>query len=266
MWGTSEAQALSADALAALFANEIPAIRIAGFAGADECERFAAAAKRFQMRAVVGDTEVGQPAFAAQRIDHLGMTQAEYKRREPAAYFEQAKRASAETEKVYAQSFDPRERLVERLRPHFDGPIGQAAEPDGRLYFVGIIRRSNDGLALHADFAPYQAPGYMVERVDAQLAWNFYAETPAEGGITTLHDAPWTWTRSRPGEVGENYPLPAEAVAGAPTFSYQPKAGEAWLFNTRNPHKVSGVEGPGDRLAVACFVGRLPEGRLALWS
>jgi hypothetical protein len=66
--------------------------------------------------------------------------------------------------------------------------------------------------------------------------------------------------------VGENYPLPAEAVAGARTFSYQPQAGEAWLFNTRNPHMVSAVEGPGDRLAVACFVGRLPDGRLALWS
>lgn len=266
MWRTDEAQALEAANLTALFANEIPAIRIPGFATAGECARFAAATRRFQMKAVVGDTQVGQPAFAAQRIDHLGMTQAEYKRRGPAAYFEEAKRATAETAGVYALSFDPRERLIERLRPHFAGPIAHAEEPDGRRYFVGIIRKSNDGLALHADFAPYQAPGYMVDRVDAQLAWNFYAETPERGGITTLHDAPWTWTRRRPGEVGENYPLPADAVAGAKTFSYQPKAGEAWLFNTRNPHKVSGVESAGDRIAVACFVGRLPEGRLALWS
>ena len=266
MWRTSEAQALSANTLAALFDNEIPAIRIPGFASAEECARFAAAAKRFQMKPVVGDTEVGQPAFAAQRIDHLGMTQAEYKRRGPAAYFEQAKRASAETAGVYALSFDPVERLRALLAAHFAGDVALAVEPDGRRYFAGIVRKSNEGLALHADFAPYQAPGYMVDRVDAQLAWNFYAETPAEGGMTTLHDAPWRWARSRPGEVGENYPLPAEAVAGAATFSYRPKAGEAWLFNTRNPHKVSAVEGAGDRLAVACFVGRLPEGRLALWS
>lgn len=266
MWRTDEAQALSSETLAALFGNEIPAIRIPGFASADECARFAAATRRFRMKAVVGDTAVGQPAFAAQRIDHLGMTQAEYKRRGPAAYFEEAKRARAETAQVYALSFDPVERLRALLGAHFPGEVALAAEPDGRRYFAGIIRKSNHGLALHADFAPYQAPGYTVDRVDAQLAWNFYAETPSAGGVTTLHDAPWKWTRSRPGEVGENYPLPAEAVAGAETFSYRPSAGEAWLFNTRNPHKVSAVESAQDRLAVACFVGRLPEGRLALWS
>ena len=150
MWRTDEAQGLDAGTLAALFANEIPAIRIPDFATAEECARFAAATKRFQMKAVVGDTNVGQAAFAAQRIEHLGMTQAEYKRRGPAVYFEEAKRAGAETARVYALSFDPRERLIERLRPHFAGPIAPAEEPDGRRYFVGIIRRSNAGLALHA--------------------------------------------------------------------------------------------------------------------
>lgn len=266
MWKTDEPQPLSRASLAALFANEIPAIRIPGFASADECARFAAATRRFVMRPVVGDTEVGQPAFAAQPINHLGMTQAEYKRRGPAAYFEDARRATAETAGVYALSFDPRERLLDLLRAHFDGPVAYAEEPDGRRYFVGIIRKSNAGLALHADFAPYQAPGYMVDCVDAQLAWNFYAETPARGGVTTLYDAPWRWTRRRPGEVGENYPLPPEAVAGTRSFSYRPQPGEAWLFNTRNPHTVSPVESEGDRIAVACFIGRLPEGRLALWS
>ena len=266
MWKTREPQPLNRVTLAALFANEIPAIRIAGFADAEECARFAEATRRFQMKAVVGDTPTGQPAFAAQRIDHLGMTQAEYKRRGPAAYFERAKHASAETAQVYALSFNPLDRLIARLRAHVAGDVALAVEPDGRRYFAGIIRKSNQGLSLHADFGPYQAPGYMVDRVDAQLAWNFYAETPSRGGITTLHDAPWTWTRSSPGEVAENYPLPDESVAGAQTFEYQPKAGEAWLFNTRNPHKVSAVEAQGDRLAVACFVGQLPEGRLVLWS
>lgn len=267
MWKTKEAQPLNAANLAALFNNEIPAIRIPGFATPDECRHFADAAQQFIMRPVRGDTSVGQAAFAAQVIEHLGMTQAEYKRRGPAEYFEEAKRASAETAKVYALSFDPRERLIAQLRPSAGGkPVEFAAEPDGRRYFVGIIRRSNAGLALHADFAPYQAPGYMVDRADAQLAWNFYAEVPEHGGITTLYDAPWRWTRSRPGEVGENYPLPSATVDGAQSFAYQPKVGDFWLFNTRNPHNVSRVEGTGNRIAVACFIGHLPEGKLALWS
>ena len=167
---------------------------------------------------------------------------------------------------MFALAFDPIERLIAALEPHVDGPVGVAAEPEGSAYFAGIIRKSNDGLALHADFAPYQAPGYMVDRVDAQLAWNLYVEAPAEGGVTTLHDAAWTWSRSRPGEVADNYPLPRSAVDGARTFSFKPEPGEAWLFNTRNPHEVSGVRSAGDRIAIACFVGRLPDGSLVLWS
>jgi hypothetical protein len=258
---------LDANTLGALFANEIPAIRIAGFATAQECHAFAAATRRFAMRPVVGDTSVGQPAFAAQRIDHLGMTQAEYKRRGPDAYLEDAKRAIAEVRQVFGLSFDPVARLIERLQQCIAGTVGVAREPDGRAYFCGIVRNSNQGLALHADFAPYQARKLAVERVDAQLAWNFYAESPAEGGITTLHDAPWTWTPRSADEIADNYPLPRALVSGARTFQYQPKAGEAWLFNTRNPHEVSPIGSREcDRLATACFVGRMPDGGLVLWS
>jgi hypothetical protein len=258
---------LDAGTLAALFANEIPAIRLADFASPEECRRFAEATRRFAMRPVVGDTPVGQPAFAAQRIDHLGMTQAEYKRRGPDAYLEAARRATAEVRLVFALSFDPVQRLIERLQACIAQPVAIAHEPDGRLYFCGIVRNSNEGLALHADFAPYQARKLAVERIDAQLAWNFYAESPAEGGVTTLHDAPWQWTPRAADEIADNYPLPRTHVTGARTFEYQPKAGEAWLFNTRNPHEVSPIgSSECDRLATACFVGRMPDRSLVLWS
>ena len=267
MWTTNEPQTLNRASLKALFDNTIPAIRIPAFATGEECRRFADATGQHTMKPVVGDTDVGQAAFAAQRIDHLGMTQAAFKRRGPDAYFAAATKATTETNSIYAQSFNPLDRLIGLLASNNSGRVERAVERDGRPYFVGIIRKSNEGLALHADFAPYQAPGYSVDDIDAQLAWNFYATAPEVGGVTTLHDAPWTWTRSRPGEVGENYPLPKDAVAGAATFSYRPVPGEAWLFNSRNPHIVS-PPGPsaGDRLAVACFVGRAPDGRLLLWS
>lgn len=267
MWKSIEPEKLDRASLASLFANEIPAIRIETFASGDERRKFTEATGRFTMKPVVGDTSIGQTAFATQRIDHLGMTQAAYKRRGPDAYFTAAMQATAETAAVYEQSFNPLDRLIALLTASNDGLVETASELDGRPYFVGIIRKSNEGLALHADFAPYQAPGYVVDGVEAQLAWNFYAATPEEGGVTTLHDAPWTWTRSRPGEVGENYPLPDAAVGGARKFSYRPMTGEAWLFNSRNPHLVSPpAKTAGDRLAVACFVGRYPDGRLTLWS
>ena len=266
-WKTCAAQPLCAQSLAALFANELPAIRIPQFATAAECAAFAAAAKQFAMRPVKGDTAHGAASFDTQQIMHLGMTQASYKRRGVQAYFDDAVIARAETARVIERSFDPVARLIALLDGNVEGTVDTAREPDGSRYFAGIIRNANNGLALHADFAPYQAPLFAVSAVDTQLAWNFYAETPAEGGVTTLHNAPWTWTRSSPGEVAENYPLDASLVAGAQTWSYQPSAGEAVLFNTRNPHVVTPVVANGcDRLAMAAFVGRLPDGELVVWS
>jgi hypothetical protein len=268
MWQTdSLAGQLDADTLSALLANKLPAIRIEGFASEAECQAFTAATRRFAMRPVVGDTEVGQPAFAAQRIDHLGMTQAEYKRRGRDAYLTAAKAATEEVGQVFSLSFDPVARLADHLRPCVAGPIGIAHEPDGRPYFCGIIRSSNQGLALHADFAPYQARKLAIDRVEAQLAWNFYAEVPAEGGDTILHNAPWTWTPSHADEIADNYPLPRRLVEGARSFRYHPKAGEAWLVNTRNPHEVEPIRSTEcDRVAVACFIGRMPDGSLVMWS
>jgi hypothetical protein len=216
---------------------------------------------------VQGDTAHGAASFDSQQIMHLGMTQASYKRRGLQAYFDDAVTARAETAAVIEQSFDPVSRLIALLDRNVQGTVDIAREPDGSSYFAGIIRNSNNGLALHADFAPYQAPLFAVSAVDAQLAWNFYAETPTEGGVTTLHNAMWKWTRSSPGEVAENYPLDASLVAGAQTWSFQPSAGEAVLFNTRNPHVVTQVaQDARDRLAMAAFVGRLPRGDLVLWS
>ena len=266
-WTTCEAQPLCAHSLAALFANELPAIRIPQFASAAECEAFATAAKQFAMKPVKGDTAHGAASFDSQQIMHLGMTQASYKRSGLRAYFDDAVIARAETAAVIEQSFDPVARLIALLKCTVDSTVDIAREPDGSSYFAGIIRNSNNGLALHADFAPYQAPLFSVSAVDAQLAWNFYAETPAEGGVTTLHNAMWNWARSSPGEVAENYPLDASLVAGAQTWRFQPNAGEAVLFNTRNPHLVTQVvAGDRDRLAMAAFVGRLPAGDLVVWS
>lgn len=266
-WKTDRAVELTPANLAALFANQVPAIRVPDFATADECRAFAKAVKRHEMKTVIGERQVAVEAFASQRIEHLGLTQAEYKLRGVDAYLDASKVAQAQVSDVCAASFDPLARLITTLQANVKGQVGIAREPDGRPYFCGIIRNSNNGLMLHADFALYQAPQYAIARVEAQIVCNFYVETPAKAGVTTLHDAPWQWQPSVPGEVAENYPLPESLVVGAPTFSFEPRAGEAYIFNTRNPHKVARSAPDGkDRLAIACFIGRLPEGDLVLWS
>ena len=95
------------------------------------------------------------------------------------------------------------------------------------------------------------------------------AEVPGgEGGHTTLHNSPWTWQRNREGKIAENYPLPCSAVESAQSLRFRPEEGEVVLFNSQNPHEVFPVAEPNgkDRIAMATFIGRKPNGDLHLWS
>jgi hypothetical protein len=268
-WKVDEAQPLSADSLDALFENRIPAIRITNFATPPECRAFAKALRQCDLRVVKGATGHSAPAFEAQRISFIGLTQYEFKYRPMEDYLDAADSARAEVAPVFQAAFDPVERLMGRLRGLLDGSVEIARDPGGRLYSATIIRSSNEGLTLHADFAPYQAPQLTVTTCTAQLAWNFYAEVPdSDGGHTTLHNQPWTWNRRQEGEVAENYPLAREQVEGAETFTFKPREGEIVIFNSRNPHEVVPVADANgkDRIAMATFIGRMPNGDLRLWS
>ena len=244
-WTSDDARPLSAESLRALFDNEIPAIRIPAFATPGECRAFADAMRRCTPRVVKGATTHSVPAFAGQPIVFIGLTQYEFKYRPLADYLDAAEASRAEVAPVLAAAFDPVEQLMARLAPLADGEVSIAQDPDGRDYSSTIIRNSNAGLSLHADFAPYQAPRLTVSACNAQLAWNFYAEVPAgPGGHTTLHNAPWQWQRGTADEIAENYPLDPADVVGAESFTFRPEEGEVVLFNSRNPHQVFRVEDP----------------------
>jgi hypothetical protein len=268
-WSTCEVPSLSGESLDALFDNRIPAIRISNFAAPAECKAFADALRQCDLRVVQGATDHSTPAFQAQRISFIGLTQYEFKYKPIETYLDAADAARAEVAPVFEASFDPVERLMGRLRACAGTSVEIAQDPSGRAYSATIIRSSNEGLTLHADFAPYQAPQLTVSACTAQLAWNFYAEVPdSKGGHTTLHNRPWTWTRGQDGEIAENYPLERSQVADAETHTFMPREGEVILFNSRNPHEVIPVaEANGkDRIAMATFIGRMPGGGLRLWS
>ena len=172
-WQDDEAHPLSAESLDALFANRIPAIRIPGFANPVECRAFAEGLLQCDFRVVKGATDHSAPSFEAQKIAFIGLTQFEFKYKLIEEYLDAAEASRAEVAPVFAGAFDPVERLMGRLRNCVDSEVAIARDPGGRAYSATIIRSSNEGLALHADFAPYQAPQLTVSDCTAQLAWNF---------------------------------------------------------------------------------------------
>ena len=257
-WVTLEEAPLTREALAALLENRIPAIRMRGFADSVECAAFARAARAGPIKYYSVTPPVG----------YIGMAQYEYRWDRPRAdYFHDVAVANRNLAQVTSASFDPVVRLIEGLAAVYDAPVGIGQEPGLGAYYAGIIRLASQGIKLHADFAPFNSPAYSIGRIDAQLAWNFFAEDLNEGGATIVHNAPWS-PAVKPSEIPQSYDLPRTGVAGATTFCYAPTAGDVVLFNSRNPHEVMG--GPADqgrdRIGIGSFLGRMPDRSLVMWA
>ncbi|HLV77755.1 MAG TPA: hypothetical protein VKY53_07540 [Marinobacter sp.] len=257
-WNELQEFELTKENLARLLNNEIPAIRIRGFATDDECAAFARAMQKANIK-TYGKVAVG----------YIGMAQVEYRwDKSKQDYFADVKSAYNDQQYVFDNSFNPMERLIERLSECWDGAVGIANEPDFGDYFAGIIRFASKGIALHADYAPFNSPGYAIEKVDSQLGWNLFVEVPSGGGVTTVHNAPWT-PEMTGGTPPPSYGLDRSVVEGAETFDYAPGKGDVVIFNSRNPHEISPGEVGSDqeRLQIGSFIGRLPAtNELVLWA
>jgi len=257
-WARTTEAPLTRDSLIALFQNEIPAIRIRGFASAAECSAFCKAVRAAPIRHYSVMPPVG----------YIGMAQYEYRWSQPKEkYFQDVPAANELLRQVTSNSFDPLERLIHLLQPYCDQPVGVAQEPGLGPYYAGIVRIASGGIRLHADYAPFNSPDYAIGAIDAQLGWNFFAEQPSGGGETTVHNKPWTPAPSGR-DIPASYDLPRDLVAGATTHVYAPTAGDVVIFNTRNPHEVAGgaAEASGNRVSIGSFIGRMPDGSLGLWS
>jgi len=257
-WVTLEEAPLTRESLAALLENRIPAIRIRGFADGAECAAFARAARAGPIKYYSVTPPVG----------YIGMAQYEYRWDRPKAdYFHAVAAANHNLGQVTIASFDPIARLIAQLAAVHAAPVGIGQEPGLGAYYAGIIRLASQGIKLHADFAPLNSPAYSIGRIDAQLAWNFFAEDLSDGGATIVHNAPWS-PEVKPGQIPQSYDLPRAAVAGATTFTYAPTAGDVVIFNSRNPHEVMG--GPADqgrdRIGIGSFIGRMPDQSLVMWA
>ncbi len=256
-WQHAEERELTLENLRLLLDNQIAAIRIRGFASAEESARFAAAAKRGNM----------QYYNVSDRIGYIGMAQYQYRwSKTKAEFLADVPKAEADVQAVFADSFDPRQRFIDCLRAVWTQPVGIAKE-DGQEYFAGIIRSTSDRIDLHVDWAPVNSPDYLIGQIDAQLGWNFFAEELASGGHTTVHNAPWA-PQVESGEIPQSYGLSPSLVEDAPKFVYAPTAGDVVIFNTRNPHEIApGTTVPGgSRVSIGSFVGRLPDQSLVLWA
>ncbi len=256
-WHERKEFALSRESLTALLANDIPAIRIELFANHEECAQFAMAMRNGRLRHYGVDRPIG----------YIGMAQYEYRwGHDKKDYFDAVAEANADQKDVFDRSFDPMERLISTLQSVWSAPV-KIAEDEYGPYFAGIIRFASEGIALHADYAPFNMPGYSVDAIDAQLGWNLFVEAPDAGGVTKIYNAPWA-PEMKDDEPPQSYGLYSGDFEGVESFEYSAAVGDVVLFNSRNPHEVSAGQGVGEegRLQIGSFVGRVSDQSLVLFS
>lgn len=254
-WTTTDETPLTAEALQAVFDNEIPVIRIRDFCTSDECAAFLKAVEKGRMQ-----------YYRLAPIGYIGTAQVEFRwGHQKAEYFEAAKRAWRDWNEVIDLAWNPLERLVQVLANVWGKPVGIAEEPGFGPLFAGIIRKASNGIGRHSDFAPFNAPDYAIGQIDAQLGWNLFFDVPGVGGVTQVYNKPWTVELREGEEPPMSYGLGDDVVAGAQMTSYSAVAGDVVLFNSRNPHEVTPGTG-GDRIQIGSFIGRQSDGSLVLWS
>jgi hypothetical protein len=264
-WRSHDEPELSRASLDALFANAIPCIRIRNFATPAECRAFVDAMDAIGLNK---EYQVASPSVRA-LPKYIGVPQFEYRKKTKAAYFAVVEDAYADQAAVFRHcGFDPIARLIERVSAVTpDVPVGLAHEPGFGRYYAGIIRETTGGTNLHMDFARFSAPDYAIGANSAQIATNFYASGPAEGGETTVYNHHFEPTVP-PGTYYEISPLDPARVAASERYTFAPAPGDLIMFNSRNPHRVH--FNPNDdgtrRMGIGSFIGRRPDGSLVLWS
>jgi hypothetical protein len=255
------AEGLDETSLRALLAGEIAAVRMEGFASAEECAAFCAAIRE--------SAAVGRAAETA-RMTLIGVNFSNYAGQSKEGYFEQVGPSYEAVGAIAARAgLDPLQRMVGRLRAIWPAHVGVAAEPGHGRYFAGGIKTRTTSGNLHYDFAPHTAPGFAIAGILDQLGWNLYLDMPRSTGGTT------TYRRAVPREGGKAGGGAARAlnldrgyVEGSQSFTFQPRIGEVVIINTRHPHDIVVENAAPDetRAQTSSFIGRLPNDDLILWS
>jgi len=255
-WDIVTTRVLDRGLIDALFDNKIAAIRIPAFL--DEIRLFD----------IISDIKEGGLDYYKDvdpPIGKIGITQFEHRHGEAnkAGYFEQAAKSNLRRRQVFARSGDPVELVIGELAAQWAGGVTIAEEPDGIKYFAGLVRVIGEGL-VHCDWAPHDAPGWLIGEVDAQITWNIYCQLPADGGTTYVYNRPWDESAEE-FLIPDSYGYADGLVAACSRLAIVPSPGDLTFFNSRNFHRIERSTGI-DRITVSSFVGRHPDGRLVLWS
>lgn len=148
------------------------------------------------------------------------------------------------------------------------------AQEDGKSYFAGLLRLINSSALIHADYGPFDGPGWEIGAIKAQLTWNILLKE-VRGGESVVYNRFWKGKEDddKYRDVTKSYGYSRDVIDGCESKKIAPIVGQIALFNPRNFHEVLAIENPEkvSRYTFSSFIGYLPptapEGpAIILWS
>ncbi len=220
------------------------------FASAEECKQLASAL-----------LEQSRRTHSIPEISRLGISQYQQGLRgSKAAYFAEAREVSVNLDTLFNLSFDPVQRVQERLR-EFNLDIATMAETDYGLYAPCAGKLRNGSSPIHVDFAPQDSFGWDVGSTEAQLAWNIYLDVADNEGDLVLWDKQWQ-PEDEKFLVKDQYYFDPAVVAEVDPLRVKVNVGDLILVNSRNFHAVSEST---NRLTVGGFISFFADGKVRFW-
>ncbi|MGV0104588.1 2OG-Fe(II)-dependent halogenase WelO5 family protein [Nostoc sp. DSM 114167] len=253
LWDKKQEYPLTTETLKMLLEHRIPLIRLKEFATPEECEMLYAQSQSLSFNAYQDVTP---------KIEKVGITVFEYNSISKGNYFKEVERATKLRDSIFAASFNPLERIIEKFREcGVNARI--ASEPDYGSYYAGLIRKIEHGTQIHIDFAPIEQSEWEVCTITAQLSWTLYLKLSDNNqGKTCIYDR--RWQPSDEQYKLDSYGYSDRVIADADAIAFQPYVGDVLLFNTTNFHYVEPMH--GQRVAFTSMIGLLPNGEIIFWS
>ncbi|KAK3056836.1 hypothetical protein LTR09_002629 [Extremus antarcticus] len=223
-WSSLSTGRFSEDSIQDLFLNRIPDVCESGFLTVSECQRLVDIIKTHEIGSYpIADIwpPVGTVGIAFNHVEDKG------------SYFSSVREAQSLQDRFRTEAgIDVLGRVCQKLREICAVPVRIAREGDIE-YFAGLLRLVNRAAKLHADYGPFDAPGWEIGQISAQLTWNILLKD-VDGGECIVHHRPWQGvTDDSFKNPPPDYGYSRHIVADRQSKSMKYKVGDLHLFNSR---------------------------------
>ena len=246
MWGPLVVNRLQLNkiGLQSILSDKIPAMIIRNFYDEKSCQIIADRIENYS-----------QSNFQNGKLRHIGpflMSHTTDKKK----YFEEAKEAQREFEKIFHGIKNPIMRIYESISDKFPDHSMSLAREFKNDYSPAIIRIHEKGksIPVHKDNVRYEGKEYALSEIDRQLSCILHLQESEGGGDLVMYNRQWRKEDERFRNIDFGY---SSRLTESSEFCKMSNfnAGDLVIMNPNYYHKVTEITGNTPRITLGMFLG-----------